>query len=93
MNELDSKNIRTKLDLIKYYGINCTYDTAIPQFVFNQLDTGSLGVTIFHFIYCYTSDCRWGELVPLTVEGANRMNELNWEFKPIKAYIKENANE
>jgi hypothetical protein len=71
----------TKDDLAKHYGLK-SFDTAIPQDVFDELEMDS-----FHFVYCYDNSM-FGFLFPLTIEGENRMNELDWPIPETKVIDK-----
>lgn len=71
----------SKKELAKHYKLK-NYDTAIPQFVFEGLQMDS-----FHFVYSYDNNT-FGELFPLTIEGENRMRELDIPIPELKGEFK-----
>lgn len=73
-----------KKELAKHYGLK-SFDTAIPIDLFRDLigDGVELPHGAFHFVYCYDNST-FGELFPLTIEGENRMRELDLTIPELK---------
>ena len=85
MNLLTTEQLRargfTKPEAARYYGLR-TFDTAIPQPLFDQLATADLDPW-GHYVYAYDTTSL-GLLFPLTVEARARMEAIGLDFVPVR---------